>query len=100
MEALYSRRYIGTDIFASVWTAIVSCVKGVPPNVAMLSATLIASDQLERVCYAMELEPRFVDVGVKRYIEYKESSEEVYLLRDGEKKSWEDVVSPLLEKPH
>ena len=30
-------------------------------------STLIASEQLERVCYAMELDPRFCDVIIKRW---------------------------------
>jgi len=31
-------------------------------------STLMASDQLNRTCYGMELDPRFVDVIVKRFI--------------------------------
>jgi DNA modification methylase len=32
-------------------------------------STLIAADQLERTCYAMELDPRYVDVIVTRWEE-------------------------------
>lgn len=33
-------------------------------------STLIASDKLGRICYGMELDPRYVDVIVKRWEEY------------------------------
>lgn len=47
--------------------------------------TLIAADQMERTCYMMELDPKYVDVIVNRYIELVETDEEVFLIRDGEK---------------
>jgi len=48
-------------------------------------STGIACEQLERICYAIELDEKYVDVGVKRYVEYVGSSDDVYLIRDGEK---------------
>ncbi|PKM68936.1 MAG: hypothetical protein CVU94_04965 [Firmicutes bacterium HGW-Firmicutes-19] len=33
-------------------------------------STLIAADQLDRVCYCMELDPKYVDVIVKRWEEH------------------------------
>ena len=48
-------------------------------------STLIASDQLERICYSIELDEKFCDVIVKRYIEHKGSSEDVFLIRGGAK---------------
>lgn len=46
--------------------------------------TLIASDTLSRKSYLMELDPRYVDVIVKRYINHKDNDgEDVYLLRNG-----------------
>ncbi len=54
--------------------------------------TLIACEQLDRICYTIELDGRYMDVIVKRYIEYKESSEEVYLLRDGKKIAYTDAM--------
>ena len=32
------------------------------------ASTLMACDQLDRVCYGVELEPKFVDVAVKRFL--------------------------------
>lgn len=47
-------------------------------------STLIASDTLSRKSYLMELDPRYVDVIVKRYINHKDNDgEDVYLLRNG-----------------
>jgi DNA modification methylase len=33
-------------------------------------STLMAADQLDRVCYSMELDPKYVDVIVKRWEEH------------------------------
>lgn len=55
------------------------------------ASTIIACEQTDRIGYAIELEEKFVDVGVKRYIEYVGSSDEVYLLRDGEKIKYGDL---------
>lgn len=37
-------------------------------------STLIAADQLDRECYCMELDPKYVDVIVKRWEEHKNSA--------------------------
>lgn len=47
--------------------------------------TLIASENAGRTCFMMELDPKYVDVIVNRYINKLGTSEEVYLLRDGVK---------------
>ena len=57
------------------------------------ASTLIACEQLERVCYGIEIEPKFVDVAVQRYISLVGSNKEVYLIRDGKKMSYEDVMA-------
>ncbi len=48
-------------------------------------STMIAADQLDRKSYLMELDEKFVDVIVKRYIKHKESNEDCYLIRNGER---------------
>jgi DNA modification methylase len=59
------------------------------PNEAVLDlfggsgSTMIASDQLQRKALLMELDERFVDVIVKRFIRYKKSSENCFLIRQG-----------------
>lgn len=47
------------------------------------ASTLIACEQLNRTCYGIELEPKFVDVAVQRYIAQVGSTENVSLIRDG-----------------
>jgi DNA modification methylase len=47
-------------------------------------STLIASEELNRKAFLMELDENFVDVIVKRFISLKGSSSECYLLREGE----------------
>ena len=49
------------------------------------ASTLIACEQIDRICYGIELEPKFVDVAVKRYVEFKDGkSDDVYVIRNGE----------------
>ncbi len=57
------------------------------------ASTLIACEQMDRVCYGIELEPKFVDVAVKRYIQFKnDNASNVYVVRDGVKIMYEDIV--------
>ena len=46
-------------------------------------STLIACEQTDRICYIVELDEKFCDVIVKRYIEQVGSDEGVSLQRDG-----------------
>ena len=55
------------------------------------ASTLIACEQLGRICYGVELEPKFVDVAVKRYIEQAGTTAGVYVLRDGKEISFDDL---------
>jgi DNA modification methylase len=55
------------------------------------ASTLIACEQIDRICFAAELEERFVDVGVKRFIDHVGSDKEVYLIRDGKKIQYKDL---------
>ena len=54
-------------------------------------STLIACEQLNRICYMMELSEKYVDVIVNRYIKFKGDSTDVYLVRDGEKIPYKEV---------
>lgn len=54
-------------------------------------STLIASEQLNRICYMMELDEKYVDVIVNRYISFKESDEDVFLIRDGVQMPYKEV---------
>lgn len=55
-------------------------------------STLIACEQLNRTCYMMELDPKYCDVILKRYINLKGSSEDVYRLNaDGTKTKYSEL---------
>ena len=53
--------------------------------------TLIASEQLNRRAYISELDPKYCDVIVKRYINFKESEDGVYVLREGTKIPYSEI---------
>lgn len=58
------------------------------------ASTLVACEQLDRICYGVELEPKFVDVAVKRYIALKDgSSDDVYVVRNGETIPYSDICT-------
>ncbi|WP_418790926.1 site-specific DNA-methyltransferase [Phosphitispora sp. TUW77] len=62
-------------------------------------STLIACEQTDRVCFTVELEEKFCDVIVKRYIEQVGSQENISLLREGKKLCFSDVnVAESVEK--
>ena len=48
-------------------------------------STLIACEETGRICYGVELDEKFCDVIVKRYVEKTESGDQISVLRDGEK---------------
>jgi DNA modification methylase len=48
-------------------------------------STMMASEQLGRISFLMELDERFVDVIVKRYINLVDSNENCYLIRNGKR---------------
>ena len=47
-------------------------------------STLIACEQTDRVCHTIELDEKFCDVIVKRYIEQAGTTENVYVVRNGQ----------------
>lgn len=54
-------------------------------------STLIACEQTDRICYTAELDEKYTDVIVKRYIEQVDTDEDVYLIRAGEKIKYADI---------
>lgn len=53
-------------------------------------STLIACEQTGRICYAVELDEKYCDVIVKRFIEAV-GEDGVFLIRDGEKIKYADI---------
>ena len=56
------------------------------------ASTLIACEELNRICYGIEIEPKFVDVAVKRYLNLVGSDDEIKLLREGKEYKYSEVV--------
>ncbi len=54
-------------------------------------STLIACEQTDRICFTIELDEKFCDVIVKRYIEQAGSAEKVSVQRDGLTYSFAEV---------
>ena len=56
-------------------------------------STLIACEQTDRSCCTIELDKKYCDVIVKRYVELKGSAEDVSVERDGKMLRYADVVT-------
>jgi DNA modification methylase len=46
-------------------------------------STLIAAEQLDRICYTMELDPKYASAIVRRYIALRQATDDVVCIRDG-----------------
>lgn len=55
-------------------------------------STLIACEQLNRKCYMAEISPEYCDVILQRYINFKGSNADVFLLKDGKRIPYSEVV--------
>ncbi len=56
-------------------------------------STLIAAHMTGRICYTTELDPKYVDQIVKRYIEVS-GNNGVTVERDGKEMNWNEVIDP------
>lgn len=54
-------------------------------------STLIACEQTDRICYTIEMDEKYCDVIVKRYIEQVGSADGVFLLRYGSEIRYSDL---------
>ena len=67
------------------------------PNAVVLDtfggsgSTLIACEQTDRICYTMELDPKYASVIVQRYVDLAGSGANVSVLRDGSRLSYDGV---------
>ena len=57
-------------------------------------STMIACEQTGRICYGIELDEKFADVIVNRFVEHTGNSESVFLLRDGSQIPYDKVPRP------
>ena len=56
-------------------------------------STLISCEQTDRACYTIELDEKFCDVIVKRYIEQVGTDKDVSVLRDGKEYQYSEVTA-------
>ena len=64
-------------------------------------STLIACCETDRVCRGIELDPRFVDVTVKRYLSWCSGHGEAadaYVVRNGQKLTPEEVMEDMKDE--
>ena len=54
-------------------------------------STLIACEQLNRKCYMAEIDPVYIQVILERYIKYKGTSDDVFLLKDGKRIPYKEI---------
>ena len=60
------------------------------------ASTLIACEQTGRICYGVEVEEKYVDVAVKRYIAFQDGSRDsVYLTRDGQRLTLDEAFAEM-----
>ena len=58
------------------------------------AAVLIACEQTNRICHTIELDEKYCDVIVKRYIEQAGTAENVSVVRDGKTTRFDDLEVP------
>jgi DNA modification methylase len=58
-------------------------------------STLIACEDTDRICYTMELDEKYADVIVNRYIAHVGGDSGVWLIRDGVKVGYQEIVSEM-----
>ena len=56
-------------------------------------STLIACEQLDRTCYMMELDERYVSVIINRYLNFTGRKDEIFCIRDGKKLTYDEVFN-------
>ena len=56
-------------------------------------STLIACEQLDRTCYMMELDERYVSVIINRYLNFTGRKDEIFCIRDGQKLTYDEVFN-------
>lgn len=61
-------------------------------------STLMACEQTNRICYTMELDEKYASVILRRYVEDTGDGANVYVLRDGEKFMYVDLVKEVEER--
>ncbi len=61
-------------------------------------STLMACEQMNRICYTMELDEKYASVILRRYVEDTGNADGVYVVRDGKQIAYSELVKEV-EKP-
>ena len=61
-------------------------------------STLMACEQMNRICYTMELDEKYASVILRRYVEDTGNADGVYVKRDGKQIAYSELVKEV-EKP-
>lgn len=60
-------------------------------------STLMAAEQLNRIAFLMELDPKYASAIIRRYAAAKQGVDDIYVIRDGEKLPCAEVYVPTAE---
>lgn len=55
-------------------------------------STLMACEQMNRICYMMELDEKYASVILRRYVEDTGNSDSVFVIRDGQRIPYSELV--------
>ena len=55
-------------------------------------STLMACEQMNRICFTMELDEKYASVILRRYVEDTGDADGVYVIREGGKIPYADLV--------
>ena len=61
-------------------------------------STLMAAEQMDRTAYLMELDPVYASAIVRRFVAYRGNTEDVHIIRDGQKLPCSEVYIPTAEE--
>lgn len=59
-------------------------------------STLMACEQMNRICYTMELDEKYASVILRRYVEDTNDADNVFVIRNGEKIMYSDLVKEVV----
>lgn len=61
-------------------------------------STLMACEQMNRICYTMELDEKYASVILRRYVDDTGDADGVYVMRNGERIPYSDLVKEVESK--
>lgn len=61
-------------------------------------STLMACEQMNRICYTMELDEKYASVILRRYVEDTGNSDGVFVTRDGKQIPYSELVKKVEQR--